>query len=149
MSRGNLQVLPLIKHNSYGYLSPYENIVNGNDTDFGVVVRFSTNNYISNSTNIRAVDLSNNYQDEKLTGFMGIKEYGEHLYLVPHKHSTFVRIIKSRFDDTTTSSINDISSIDLSGGLLGSGQYNGELKRSIPVLQLTQITVIIHQKIQG
>ena len=58
--QGKFTGVTIDKTNSYGYLSPYENTVNGIDTDLGVVVRFSTNNYVSNSTNIRAVDLSNN-----------------------------------------------------------------------------------------
>ena len=45
---------------------------------------------------------------------MGIKEYDSSIYLAPNKHTVFVRINKSRFDDTSTHNISDISAVDLS-----------------------------------
>ena len=92
------------KTNNYGYLSPYMKDLSGIDgaqTDFGTVVRFSTENYVSNTTNIKAIDLPTNYNTaeipgSKLTGFMGIKEHNSSVYLAPNKHSVFIRINTTR-----------------------------------------------------
>ena len=69
--QGQFTGVSIDKTNNHGYLSPYMKDlsgVDGSQTDFGTVVRFSTQNYVSNTTNIKAVNLETNYNTSDIPG---------------------------------------------------------------------------------